>query len=420
MKTSKAISIFFLLFLFIFCLPGISPAQNLKIKVILDKAKVYFEPDLTSHVVKQVPAGVEFEVQKITGEFYQINLPPDEQGFEVSGYIHKNAVEKIEPAEAPEKRHEETPPPAPEKETAPPAQKAVPPPPPPKRRPEFPAYEERKRGGVEIGFRFYGDFLFTMGANDYNAYSEDTEKRLKLTSYPPWYRLDTNSGLMKNGFGGGGEFTINVMPYLGFGLGAGYIQQSAESAYKVTDTLAPASEGIQIMPTVSAIPLTFNLYFNVPAGPWMNLSLYGGLDLYLGNVKWNVIASAESGIMWMKREMEWNAKTNPLGFHAGLSLELKLAKSFAFILGANGRIVTFTDLTADLHETYDTWATSPVENTYPQVTLWSMEEEISGQWYTYMRLDDTEPSGSWFRNVRKAEFSLGGVALIAGFKIRIK
>ncbi|MBN1273432.1 MAG: hypothetical protein JXB26_14285 [Candidatus Aminicenantes bacterium] len=428
MKTNKTIAVFLFLFLFVLCMPGRSSAQKLKIKVIVDQAKVYLEPILTSSVITNVPAGAVFEVQKTIGEFYEVNLPPDENGFVKSGFIQKSAVEEIESEDMPEKTQEETPPPVPKKEVTPPQQPPPPPPaekvitalPPPAKRPEPVAFETRRDGGVEIGFRLFGNFLFTMSDNDFNTYSESMEKAIGAIVVPPWVTVTTNSELMKHAYGGGGEFYVNVLPYLGIGFGAGYIQQNGESGFEVADNLAGASEGMQISSKVSAVPVTFSLYFNIPAGQVMNFSLYGGLGLYLGNVEWNTLWSVETSTLWGENEHLWKAKSNALGFHGGLNFEFNIGGAFAFIMGVNGRVVKFSDLTADLKETVKTSMGPTFEFTYTNQTLWYFEEYYSGQWYSYAEIDDSPPSSPFYRNIRKAEISLGGIALVAGFKIRIK
>ncbi|MBN1273431.1 MAG: SH3 domain-containing protein [Candidatus Aminicenantes bacterium] len=425
MKSTKALTVFLILSLLILCVPGKSWARKLKIKVVVDNTKVYFEPDLAGNVITNVPAGEVYEVQKRTGDFYEVNLPPDEHGFMVSGYIHKSAVEELESEDVKEKTEEETSPPAPRKITKPPqppspAGKVITAPPPPERRPEPVAYESRGGKGVEIGFRLFGDFLFTMGTNDFNAFAEGMSERLESISVPPWCSVTNNWGLMKQGYGGGGEFYVNILPYLGLAFGAGYIQQKAETEFEVRDNLFMTSEGMQLFTKVAAVPLTFSLYFNIPAGRIMKFSLYGGLGLYLSNVEWNSISSFKSSTSWADSEQTWNAKSNPLGFHGGLNLEFDIAGAFAFIIGFNGRVVKFTDLTADMIETLKSSTSPLVKNIYPNATLWYCETQLSGKWYSSISISGTPPSGTGFRNVRKAEISLGGIALVAGFKIRIK
>lgn len=152
----------------------------------------------------------------------------------------------------------------------------------------------------------------------------------------------------------------------------------------------------------------------------MNFSFYGGLGLYLGYVKFNTLWSYTSGALWAENDQLRKAKSNALGFHGGMNLEFNISKTFAFIMGASGRTVKFSGLNADLSESANSSMSPPAENTEPNQTLWYFEKYIFGQWYPLVEIDDVAPSGTMYRNVRKAEISLGGIALKAGFKIRIK
>lgn len=102
-KALKTISMGIILVLF---LATIIEAANLKLRVIAESAEIRMEPNLTSAVIKEAPSGAVLEAVSKKGEWYLINLPPDESGFSVSGYVHQSMVEVIGEEKIPEVKEE--------------------------------------------------------------------------------------------------------------------------------------------------------------------------------------------------------------------------------------------------------------------------------------------------------------------------
>lgn len=89
----KAALLFFLLFLLF--LISINHAQEIKIKVLVNKTNVRLDPDASSPVISFVPAGLIIQPIKKIDEWYFVELPPNEKGDVIAGYIHQNEVEEI-------------------------------------------------------------------------------------------------------------------------------------------------------------------------------------------------------------------------------------------------------------------------------------------------------------------------------------
>ena len=68
---------------------------DLKLRVITKKANVRLKPSLSSDILSQVPLGAILESQGKFGNWYKVNLPADESGFVVSGYIYESIVEEV-------------------------------------------------------------------------------------------------------------------------------------------------------------------------------------------------------------------------------------------------------------------------------------------------------------------------------------
>lgn len=73
-----------------------SASSSSKVRVIAENANIRLKPDISSMIIAQVPLGSILEFTEKIGEWYLVNLPPDEKGFIVSGYIHQSFVEEVE------------------------------------------------------------------------------------------------------------------------------------------------------------------------------------------------------------------------------------------------------------------------------------------------------------------------------------
>jgi hypothetical protein len=66
-----------------------------KIQVLLEKTNIRAEPNFISEVIHQVQLGISLQAVGKAGEWYLVNLPPDEEGLIISGYIHQSFVQEI-------------------------------------------------------------------------------------------------------------------------------------------------------------------------------------------------------------------------------------------------------------------------------------------------------------------------------------
>ncbi|MFW6128840.1 MAG: OmpW family outer membrane protein [Candidatus Aminicenantaceae bacterium] len=162
MNVKKIIPIFIVFMLLVFSSVGF--ADVLKIRVAVDKANVRLKANLSSQTIGQVSSGTVFKVKKKTGDWYLISLPPDENGFVLSGYIHNSVVEEIgaeqekisetveEPVEV--KREEKT--------------NISPPPHPPERQTQYPPPRHKKSlpkmcFGIKGGYAMLSEAKYSGG-----------------------------------------------------------------------------------------------------------------------------------------------------------------------------------------------------------------------------------------------------------------
>lgn len=67
----------------------------LKIQVILESANVRSAPNFESEIIHQVESGLSLLAVGKIGDWFRVNLPPDEDGIVISGFIHKTLVREI-------------------------------------------------------------------------------------------------------------------------------------------------------------------------------------------------------------------------------------------------------------------------------------------------------------------------------------
>ena len=66
-----------------------------KIQVIIEQANIRADPDFKSEIIHQVQIGITLLAAGKKMEWYRVDLPPDEDGIIISGYIHKSFVKEI-------------------------------------------------------------------------------------------------------------------------------------------------------------------------------------------------------------------------------------------------------------------------------------------------------------------------------------
>ena len=89
----KKFGVFFLIFLFLFEVFFFGSEESVKmIQIKVQKANIRLKPTIESPIISAAPiASVFFSYQKI-GNWYEIDLPPDERGIIVTGFVHESIV----------------------------------------------------------------------------------------------------------------------------------------------------------------------------------------------------------------------------------------------------------------------------------------------------------------------------------------
>lgn len=327
-----------------FCLSNLVFALDKEVKVTVQRGNVRVKPSLQSTVIGRVPLGASFKVLETEGEWFKISLPPDEDGFVISGYIHSSVVEVSEVEKAEENiENEKESKKAKRKKEAKTQEGDTSPPPPPSE----PQYEQppARSGGMGFGFKLSGGGSYLMLGNlnqfftDRNTWLNDTADSGTLTGSYPSFHL---------GFGGGAEFILYFTPNIGVGVGADFLTasySSGELAWKDSFLIFTWDYTESTDITLTAIPVKLSLHFTLPMGSSMNLAFNLGGGYYLGTFKQDMASTGVILIWPYSNQDEVTASPSTFGFHGGLGFEFNVSPGIALCLDIQGRYARFTEIT---------------------------------------------------------------------------
>ena len=258
MRKTKKTFVFFACLIILLLWPEPSKAEKLSVKVVVDNASVRLKPDIGSMVIETVAAGTVLESEEQVGEWYLVKLPPDENGYVITGYIHFSAIEILG-----EEMIEEVP--ADMSPVSPVVESEEPSLPPTFRTPPGP--------GVGFGLKLSGGMGY-LSVGDLNANFQGWNDYFEDAWFGIEGGVEGEYQLLHWGYDFSGEIIIYPIPELGIALGAGYTQVSKESNVKVSTFFG--TEDITVNPKISAIPITLGVYFTPPLGSGVNLVLSAG------------------------------------------------------------------------------------------------------------------------------------------------
>jgi hypothetical protein len=69
-------------------------AEYDQVRVIKSNAVLRIKPKNGSVIIKKLPLGALLDVEEVQSDWIKIKLPPDEDGFVLTGYLHQSFTEK--------------------------------------------------------------------------------------------------------------------------------------------------------------------------------------------------------------------------------------------------------------------------------------------------------------------------------------
>jgi hypothetical protein len=380
-----------------------------KLKVVTEQANIRLKPSIGSIIIKQVPEGTILESTGQEGDWYLIQLTPDELE-QASGYVHESMVIIIEgpprEQEEPEiieeqkiiKVQEETEKPEEEEkieETLPQEPVITPPtqpvvtPRPPSKQPKF---------LFDLVFSGGGSFISGGDLNDGSQGFADYRSNI-LAVQPQGQAKPAHLSYII-----GGELTLALSPHFSLGIGVDYFLGERESLVEFPDD--PSSETLTTHPKIQAVPLRLAIsYYPVP-----NFYAKIGMEYYFA--KCSYYYRSERAGSW--EEWRGEATAQDFGILAGLGFEFELTSSFNFIIEATVRYARISGFKGR-DRSKDSTGTDYIE----EGTLYFYRVQTAGEdSYPFLFIRENTPTEANVFDPREAVINFSGISLKTGFKIK--
>jgi len=380
-----------------------------KLKVVTEQANIRLKPSIGSIIIKQVPQGTILESTRQEGDWYLIQLSPDELE-RVSGYVHESMViilegppkeqeepeiiteeEEIEKLKQEEKieekeKIEETPPTQPV--TTPPSQPVVTPPPLSKP-PKFLFDLVFSGGGSFISGGDLNDG--SQGLADYRSYILAVQPQGQAKPAHLSYIL-------------GGELTLALSSHFSLGIGVDYFLGERQSLVEFPE--GPSSETLTTHPKMQAVPLRLAISYY----PVRNFYAKIGVEYYLAKCAYYY--RFERAGSW--EEWRGEATAQDFGILAGLGFEFELTPSFNFIIEATVRYARISGFKGR-DRSKDSTGTDHIE----EGTLYFYQVQTAGEdSYPLLFIREDTPTEANVFDPREAVINFSGLSLKTGFKIK--
>ena len=380
-----------------------------KLKVVTEQANIRLKPSIGSIIIKQVPEGTILESTGQEGDWYLIQLTPDELE-QVSGYVHESMViiiegppkeqeepeiikeqkiirvpeetEKAEEEEKIEETHVQEP-------VITPLTQPVVTPPLSSKQPKFLFNLVFSGGGSSIAGGDLND-----GSQGFAGYQSNI-----LAVQPQGQAKPAHLSYIL-----GGELTLALSSHFSLGIGVDYFLGERESIVEFPDD--PSSETVTTHPKIQAVPLRLAISYY----PFRNFYAKIGIEYYLAKCAYYY--RSERAGSW--EEWRGEATAQDFGILAGLGFEFELTSSFNFIIEATIRYARISGFKGR-DRSKDSTGTDHIE----EGTLYFYRVQTTGgDSYPFLFIRENTPTEANVFDPREAVINFSGLSLKTGFKIK--
>jgi hypothetical protein len=258
---------------------------------------------------------------------------------------------------------------------------------------------------ANLAFRLSGGLTFISGGDLKTRLSGENDF-LKQSSKDFSGSLEAPA----SGLNVSGELLVQFKRF-GLGLGAGYISLSRKSSvqYAWDYFWWAVEEKRTIKPDIRVIPVTLSIYWRVPIGSRLTLSIGGGPGLYLTKLRYN---SNLVSSLWGQNPVEYSFQANKTTFGAqgGLDIEIRLSRSLALLVGVHGRLAKVDDIKGDGSFRWKSFQQNS------QDVYWIYDQAADDKKYKRFSVAAETPSEVGVENARKGNLDLSGVTAVFGFQ----
>jgi len=336
--------LFFLILLLmasILFLTTIAEGAKIKLRVNVESANIRLKPTIESTVISKAPLGAILESEEKVGSWYKVNLPPDESGFVVSGYIHESIVEvvgEIEEVPTKEKAEEERPP-----EVIKPVVLK------PEVRQEMPIktpFVKKPPAYHLISFKINTGLSYMIHGDINSVFQDLNDYYSDLNYYDEYYSYTLSDEWGKLHLGPNFEIDAiyNLSTNLGVGIGLEYIRGTKKDKTSLTVTYSSYyydwtyRYDFDTDTKVSALPIKLNIYYTLPIMHGIKAVINGGLGYY--STKFKIDERIDE--FYDGRHGDWvmskiDVSGRSLGLQGGISFEYSLSKNLSLVFEGLGR-----------------------------------------------------------------------------------
>ena len=239
-----------------------------------------------------------------------------------------------------------------------------------------------------------------------------------------WPMSEGGYRAVHGGYELGGDIVFELTPWLGVGVGGGYLKSSRTShlSFWLPDLeIGDVNGGVSSSPMLSAVPIRLGIYFTVPLSKKFNFHADAGASCYLNaryNDGWhlmqNALATVVEEIQVVTRAEKKNA---PLGFQGGIGLEYKLQQNLFLYIGARGRYGKFRGLKGS--SVIEIYEAGEGETTLSEQGILYYEAAPMLTGSPRLLMVQSDPPDGPGGEPRQAVIDFSGVSLQVGIRIRL-